>query len=136
MASATTLSRRILVVDDDPLVADSLRRMLEFDGHRVEVAGSGEQALALFAKGGFELTLLDYEMPGMKGDQLATALKALAPDHPVIMFTGYAEAVATATAPLKGVDLILGKPFHLEDLRRALARFLPAGGVVRPGPAD
>src|SRR5690349_16151747 len=102
MASASTLSRRILVVDDDPLVADSLRRMLEFDGHRVEVAGGGEQALALFAKGGFELTLLDYEMPGMKGDQLATALKALAPDHPVIMFTGYAEAVATATAPLKG----------------------------------
>lgn len=125
MASATTLARRILVVDDDPLVADSLRRMLEFDGHQVEVAGGAQQALALFAKGAFELTMLDYEMPGMKGDQLAAALKAIAPDHPVIMFTGYAEAVAAASAPLKGVDLVLGKPFHLEDLRRALARFCP-----------
>ncbi len=127
MASAATLSRRILVVDDDPLVADSIRRMLLFDRHQVEVAGSGEEALALFGKGGFDLTLVDYEMPRMKGDQLAIALKTIAPQHPIIMFTGYAEAVAAAAAPLKGVDLILGKPFNLEELRRALAGLLPPG---------
>jgi CheY-like chemotaxis protein len=126
MASMGTVSRRILVVDDDPLVADSIRRMLLFDGHEVETAPNGEEALAAFAKGTFDLTLVDYEMPKMKGDELALALKNLSPNHPVVMFTGYAEAVGGAGASLRGVDLVLGKPFDLEELRRTLARLLPA----------
>jgi CheY-like chemotaxis protein len=99
--------------------------MLEFDGHEVEVVGGAEEALAAFGRSSFDLTLLDYEMPNMKGDQLAIALKTIAPHHPIIMFTGYAEAVTTSGSPLKAVDLVLGKPFHLEELRRALARLLP-----------
>jgi CheY-like chemotaxis protein len=125
MPSSTAISRRFLVVDDDPLVADSLRRMLEFDGHEVEVVGGAEEALVAFGRSNFDLTLLDYEMPKMKGDQLAIALKTIAPQHPIIMFTGYAEAVTASGSPLQAVDLVLGKPFHLEDLRRALARLLP-----------
>jgi CheY-like chemotaxis protein len=117
-------SRHILVVDDDPLVADSVRRMLVFDGHRVTTAASAAEALAMFPGRDFSLTLVDYEMPGMKGDQLAAALKAMAPNHPVVMFTGYAEAVSTAAAA-KTVDLILGKPFDLGQLRATLARLLP-----------
>ena len=50
--------------------------MLLFDGHRVETAANGEEALALFQKGNFDLTMLDYEMPKMKGDQLAAAIKS------------------------------------------------------------
>ena len=126
MASMGTVSRRILVVDDDSLVADSIRRMLMFDGHEVEVASNGEAALAAFAKGAFDLTLVDYEMPKMKGDELALALKSLSPNHPVVLFTGYAEAVGGADLPLRGVDLVLGKPFDLEELRRTLVRLLPA----------
>jgi CheY-like chemotaxis protein len=125
MAALGTVSPRILVVDDDAMVADSIRRMLLFDRYEVEIAGNAEEALAAFAKSAFDLTLLDYEMPKMKGDQLAIALKAISPDHPVVMFTGYAEAVGGADIPLKGVDLVLGKPFDLEQLRRTLARFLP-----------
>jgi two-component system, OmpR family, response regulator MprA len=125
MAIPGTVSRRILVVDDDPLVADSIRRMLLFDGHEVEVAGSGQEALTLFEERNFELTLLDYEMPIMKGDALAAAIKALVPDHPVVMFTGFAEMVGNTGVPLKGVDFVLGKPFDLEELRRTLVRFLP-----------
>jgi CheY-like chemotaxis protein len=125
MASAGTVSRRILVVDDDPLVADSIRRMLLFDGHQVEIAGSGEEALALFARGIFDLSLVDYEMPRMKGSELAAALKNLSPNHPVVMVTGYAEAVQGSATPIQGVDLILGKPFDLEELRRTLAKLLP-----------
>jgi CheY-like chemotaxis protein len=123
-------TRQILVVDDDPLVADSIRRMLVFQGHQVTTARNAEEALALFPKENFSLTLVDYEMPGMKGDQLAAAIKALAPAHPVVMFTGYAEAVSTGAAAQK-VDLVLGKPFDLEQLRRALAQFLPADETTK-----
>lgn len=125
MASPGKVSHRILVVDDDPLVADSIRRMLLFDGHVVETAQGGEEALGLFTKGNFDLTLVDYEMPKMKGDQLAAAIKKLDPKQPVVMFTGYAEAVRAADTRSQGVDLVLGKPFDLKELRQMLARLLP-----------
>src|SRR5260221_2674706 len=112
--------RRILVVDDDAMVADSIRRLLLFDGYQVKLAASGEEALALFARQTFDLTLVDYEMPNMKGDQLAAAIKAMAPSQPVIMFTGYAEAVRKKVDTSSGVDVILGKPFDLAELRRTL----------------
>jgi len=88
METSGKVPRRVLVVDDDPLVADSIRRMLVFQGYRVETASSGDEALALFSQSGFDLTVLDYEMPRMKGDQLAAAIKNLVPSQPVIMFTG------------------------------------------------
>ncbi len=125
MANPAKVSHRILVVDDDPLVADSIRRMLLFDGHVVETAQGGEEALVLFTKGNFDLTLVDYEMPKMKGDQLAAAIKRLNPKQPVVMFTGYAEAVRAADTRSQGVDLVLGKPFDLKELRQMLARLLP-----------
>jgi len=124
MATPGMASHRILVVDDDPLVADSVRRMLLLDGHDVTTARSGEEALELFAKTSFELTLLDYEMPKMKGTQLAGEIKALVPGQPVVLFTGFEEAVRAGAARLDGVDLVLGKPFDLEELRRTIARFL------------
>jgi len=126
MASPGMVSRRILVVDDDALVADSVRRMLLFDGHQVETARSAEEALAIFSKQPFDLTLVDYEMPTMKGDELAAEIKRFAPTQPVVMFTGYAEAVRATDTGAKGIDLVLGKPFDLEELRRALAMLLPA----------
>jgi CheY-like chemotaxis protein len=125
MATPGMVSRRILVVDDDPLVADSIRRMLLFDGHQVEVARNGEEALALFARGTFDLTMLHYEMPKMKGDELAAAIKKLASGQPVVMFTGYAEAVLASAHGAAGVDLVLGKPFDLNELRQTLIKLLP-----------
>jgi two-component system response regulator MprA len=126
METSGKVPRRVLVVDDDPLVADSIRRMLVFQGYRVETARSGEEALALFSESAFDLTLLDYEMPGMKGDQLATAIKNLVPNQPVIMFTGYGEAVQSSDTRPKAVDAVLGKPFDLQALRQTLARLLPS----------
>src|SRR5689334_19007314 len=117
MAAPGMVPRRIIVVDDDPLVADSIGRMLLFDGHEVELALSAEEALALFSKKHFDLALVDYEMPGMKGDQLAKAIKAIAPGRPVVMFTGYVETVRATIGATSSVDVVLGKPFDLEELR-------------------
>lgn len=112
------------MVDDDPSVSDSVKRMLAIDGHQVETADSGEQALALFETGKFDLILTDYEMPIMKGDKLAAEIKALAPDQPICMFTGYAEAMQQSPQSLAGVELLLSKPFGLEELRQAVAKLL------------
>ena len=118
--------RRILVVDDEPLVCDAVKMMLEFDGHLVKTAGNGKEALAMFDAGHFDLVITDFEMPAMKGDELAAAIKARAPKQPVVMITAYAEMLQASGNPLTGVDLIISKPFLLENLREAIAKVTPA----------
>src|SRR5712675_2488008 len=121
--------KRILVVDDEPFVCDAVKMMLNFDGHVVETANNGKEALALFDKGKFDLVITDFAMPNMKGDELAAAIKARAPNQPVVMITAYAEMLQSSGNPLKGVDFVISKPFLLENLREAIAKV--AGGNAR-----
>lgn len=122
MSKPSIKPRRILVVDDEPYVCDAVRMMLAFDGHQVETAGSGKAALELFGKGKYDLVITDYAMPAMKGDELAIAIKSLAPEQPVVLITAYAEMLKSAATPLTGVDHIVSKPFLLEDLRTAIEK--------------
>ncbi len=120
VATAGNIARRILVVDDDPLVCDSIRQALEIDHHSVEMATSGPEGLTAFQKGKFDLVILDYEMPRMKGDKLAAAIKALAPQQPIIMITAYSESLRlTGNFPLP-VDLVIGKPFNLQQFLKTV----------------
>jgi CheY-like chemotaxis protein len=118
--------RRILVVDDEPLVCEALMLMLNFDGHAVETANNGQAALALFDKSTFDLVITDFEMPGMKGDALAAAIKTRAPAQPVVMITAYAELLRSSGNQLTGVDSMISKPFLLENLREVIAKVVPA----------
>lgn len=117
--------RKILVVDDEPFVCDAVKMMLNFDGHEVDVAASGQEALALFDQHKYDLVITDFSMPSMKGDELAAAIKARAPQQPVVLITAYAEMLQSSGHPLKGVDLVISKPFLLENLREAIAKVTP-----------
>src|SRR3989454_1440910 len=117
--------RRILVVDDEPFVCDAVKMMLTFDGHVVETASNGKEALAMFDQGKFDLVITDFSMPNMKGDELAAAIKARSPNQPVVMITAYAEMLQSSGNPLKGVDFVISKPFLLENLREAIAKVAP-----------
>jgi CheY-like chemotaxis protein len=123
--------RRILVVDDEPLVCDAVRMMLDFDGHVVETVVSAKDALAKLEGNKFDLVITDYQMPGMRGDELAAAIKARDPKSPVVMITAYAEMLQAAGNPLTGVDFIISKPFLLENLREAIAKTIPLVARVR-----
>lgn len=114
--------RTILVVDDEPYVCDAVRMMLAFDGHRVETAGSGKEALDRFAKGKYDVVITDYAMPNMKGDELAMSIKSRVPNQPVVLITAYAEMLKASDNPLSGVDFIVSKPFLLESLREAIEK--------------
>ena len=124
MATLGITSQRILVVDDEPMVCDSVRMMLVGDGHEVETAGSGEAALAIFEERRFDLVIVDYELPLMNGDKVAVAIKALDPNQPIVLITAYAEALQSAATPLPGVDLVISKPFDSQELRQAVIRLL------------
>jgi CheY-like chemotaxis protein len=118
--------RRILVVDDEPFVCDAVKMMLNFDGHVVETASNGKDALAMLDKEKFDVVITDFAMPAMKGDELAATIKARTPEQPVVMITAYAEMLKSSGNPLKGVDFVISKPFLLENLREAISKVTPA----------
>ena len=123
------------MVDDEPFVCDAVKMMLTFDGHIVETANNGKEALQLFEEGKFDLVITDFAMPSMKGDELAAAIKARSPKQPVVMITAYAEMLQSAGNPLTGVDFIISKPFLLENLREAIAKVAPAESAENGDPA-
>jgi CheY-like chemotaxis protein len=124
MGAPVIPAKNILVVDDEPFVCDAVKMMLTFDGHRVKTANSGKEALLVLSKEKFDLIITDFAMPSMKGDELASSIKAQFPGQPVIMITAYAEMLQTSGNPLQGVDRMISKPFLLDDLRDAIAQVL------------
>jgi len=111
---------KILVVDDEPLVCDAVRMLLTIDGHNVETAPDGQAALAMYAPGKYDLILLDYEMPGMKGDEVAAALNGLCPSQPILLLTAHGDMLRSSGRSLPGVKLIVDKPFQLAVLREGI----------------
>src|SRR5437762_11297116 len=119
LTETKTPALRILVVDDEPFVCESVKMMLAYDGHIVETACSGMDALAKYDPAKFDLVITDYSMEGMKGDQLADAIKRLAPSKPIILLTAFPPEDQPAS-----IDLVLTKPFYFETLRQALAEMV------------
>lgn len=117
--------KRILVVDDEPFVCDAVKMMLAFDGHDVVTTNDAREALSVFEKDRFDLVITDYAMPGMKGDELAAAIKARSPSQPVVMITAYAEMLQSSGKKMPAVDYLVSKPFLLEHLREAISTVLP-----------
>jgi PAS domain S-box-containing protein len=114
--------RRILVVDDDALVAAGTAMMLEDLGHSVVLAASAEEALGRLAQEqGIDLVLTDHAMPGMTGLELAERLRRERPDLPVALATGYAEATTTPNWLPR-----LNKPYRQEELDELVRRLTRA----------
>ena len=117
---AAPASLRILVVDDDPLVREVIEEYLALDGHRVVAVSSGREALEEFRQEGFDVVFTDRAMPEMNGCKLAAALKALSPDLPVIVLSGFGKMMIASGETPEHVDAIVGKPVRRRDLREAL----------------
>jgi len=111
--------KRILLVDDDLLIAMSSADMLSDLGHEVVEAHSGKEALAHLGDGaGFDLMITDYSMPGMTGAELAIAARERFPDLPILMASGYADLPS-------GVELDvarLAKPYSQEQLANEISK--------------
>ncbi len=117
-------SARILVADDEPMVRDIICMFLQEDGHVVDVAENGRQAFEMFCKADYDLVLSDLAMPEMNGDQLAAVVKERNPKMPVVLLTGFGDAMNEVDERPRGVDAVVAKPFTMAILREALAEFL------------
>ena len=112
---------RILVAEDDPNIREILSIYLADDGHTVEMAADGNEALAHFSRGQHDLLLTDYSMPNMNGDHLAAAVRAVDPDIRVALLTGFGSQLPQGALLRLEVDTIISKPFTFESLRQGIA---------------
>ncbi|HEV8332815.1 MAG TPA: PAS domain S-box protein [Steroidobacteraceae bacterium] len=117
---------RLLVIDDDPLLLESLQTTLGYDGHDVTVAEGGQAGIDTFVAGlnrseGFSLVITDLGMPEVDGRTVAAAIKSAAPDTPVVLLTGWGHRLRAENDLPPYVDHVLSKPPRLAELRAALA---------------
>ena len=128
---ATEPSARVLVVDDDRSVRESLRRSLEFNGYDVSLAGDGAEALASIAGQAPDALVIDVMMPRLDGIETTRALRTAGNDLPILVLTARDSVGDRVDGLDAGADDYLTKPFALEELlarlRALLRRVTPAG---------
>jgi CheY-like chemotaxis protein len=127
-------SVRILLVEDNPDAAESLRVLLELAGHDVRVAGDGLRALQVVDEFAPELAFVDVGLPGIDGYELATRLRAHASCRSTLLvaLTGYGREEDKKRANDAGFDHHLTKPVDFDAIDRLLANAsAPAGGEMR-----
>ena len=119
-------SERVLLVEDEPVVRELTREMLETHGYRVVCAGRPDDALALARSGPFDLLVTDVVMPGMNGRALARALRAERPGLRVLYTSGYSDDAALQGGSLEPLAAFLQKPYSSGELAAAVRRTLDA----------
>jgi DNA-binding NtrC family response regulator len=122
---------RILVIDDDDAVRESIGRMLRGVGYVVQPAGSGEEGIELARAGGFDVILSDLRMPGLSGLDVLLRLRQVRVDAAFILMTGFGSIDTAVEAMKLGAVDFMQKPFFRDELlmrvhgavdRRQLAR--------------
>ncbi len=133
--------KKILVVDDDPVIGKSFNRVLSGKGYAVITAANGEEALRKLSSETYDVVFTDIKMPGMSGLEVAERVKASQPWLPVVIVTGYGSGDNEARARGAGGAGFLRKPLSPDMIvgttERALAATAaaPAGAAVAPAPA-
>jgi signal transduction histidine kinase/ActR/RegA family two-component response regulator len=121
---------RLLVIDDDELLRQSMQAILEREGHSVSIARGGRSGIEAFADAAqrgepFEVVITDLGMPHVDGRAVAAAVKSLSARTPVILLTGWGQHLRDGNEVPPDVDQMLNKPANLTELRAALAEVAP-----------
>jgi two-component system nitrogen regulation response regulator NtrX len=117
---------RILVVDDEPAIRDTMRMILEYEGHECLLAGSGQEALALADRENPDLAFIDVKMPGMDGLEVLDKIVARESAPPVLMISGHGDIATAVESTRRGAVDFLEKPPQRErilvSIQNALSR--------------
>jgi CheY-like chemotaxis protein len=131
--------RKVLVVDDDPVVGKSFQRVLSSRGYAVVTASDGAEALCKIAAEQYDAVFTDIRMPGMDGIAVAESIKASQPWLPVVIVSGYATTENETRARAAGVSAVLHKPLSpemIEDSARVAMLERDAGTSPSPVQAE
>jgi DNA-binding NtrC family response regulator len=124
--TSQTADARILIIDDEAAIRDSLEALLMLEGFSVEMAPEGNSGLELLSSNEYDLLLLDLSMPGESGIDLLPRIKRMRPELPVIMITAFGTVGNVVDALRAGADNFVQKPWDneklLADMRTAIAK--------------
>jgi CheY-like chemotaxis protein len=129
------MSKNILIIDDDEMSRGLLRMVLEYDGCQCVEAENGARGLSLLESKPFDVVILDNAMPVMTGMEFLDRLQHVPhkSDIPIIMVTGFLNAVIRENATRLGAYAIIGKPYDFWELRAIIAQLCPsAASPKRP----
>jgi CheY-like chemotaxis protein len=131
-------SLRVLLIDDDPSLIDALRSTLIDEGHKVTTARGGQAGIDTFRTARntglpFDLVITDLSMPDVDGRQVVASLRAVSPDTPIILLTGWRHQLKDGAERSLQVDRLLGKPPRIRELRMALAELTTRRAADRLG---
>ena len=107
---------RVLIIDDEQSIRDTLREILEYEGYEVEEAEDGEKGLTMLKRFNYDVALCDIKMPRMDGLELLEKANELAPDLPFIMISGHGNVETAVEATRKGAFDFISKPPDLNKL--------------------
>ncbi|MFP4629487.1 MAG: sigma-54-dependent transcriptional regulator, partial [Desulfohalobiaceae bacterium] len=122
---------RILIVDDELIIRESLQAWLERDDHEVQSVPSAEQALELISRQRFDLVFLDIKLEGMSGLEALKRIRELDPDVSVVMITAYGSISTAVEAMKEGAQDYLLKPFEPEELGVLIDRIMQDKALAR-----
>ncbi len=114
---------RVLVIDDDALMRETLAEALQALGHTVSAASGGPEGLALLEREAHDIIILDFAMPGMNGADVAVHAAKIRPGVPIVFSTGYSNTTAIEAAAGRDA-IVLRKPFMIETLDRTIGAVL------------
>ena len=119
---------RILCIDDEPLLRELIKEMLERDGHEIEVCDSGQSGLDAFRLASqrgrpFHLVITDLGMPYLDGRQVAKVVKHESPATPIVMLTGWGAFMKEDGSAPTDVDCVISKPPRSRELHNMLRRY-------------
>jgi len=107
---------RILIVDDEESIRETLREILEYEGYEIEEASDGEKAISLIKKFNYDAVLSDIKMPKLDGIEVLEQAKSIAPELPFIMISGHGTIETAIEATKKGAFDFINKPPDLNKL--------------------
>jgi len=122
---------KILVVDDEKVVRDSLTEWLKEEGYRTKGIGDGKTALQLVEREKWNLLVVDLKMQGMDGIELLQAVKKINKDIPVIIMTAYASVDTAVEAMKKGAYDYIVKPLHLQEIGITIKKIMEHQTLLR-----
>ena len=122
---------RILLIDDDEHILNSIGAMLQSEGHTVVKCSEGKRGIRLFSHSVHDVVITDLGMPGMNGWDVAAKVKEISADTPVLLLTGWGAEIDTDRLAELGVDGLIQKPCTLLTLRQSIDKALNQGRTAR-----
>ncbi len=129
------MAKRVLIVDDEPLIVKGLKFNLDLDGYETDCAYTGEEALIKFSENKFDIILLDVMLPGISGTEVCQQIREESM-IPIIMLTAKSADEDKIEGLVTGADDYLTKPFNTNELKLRMKNLLKRSEIASKNPAE